>query len=419
MKPNLYLITTDFPFGKGETSFVLPELPYLAEKFNVTIISNSLNKEQTTVLDDEVKVIHYNRKATLIQKIIDSICYLGSPAAYQEIIDIFRQKEKIVGRLFESILFFEEARRFRRFLSNNHVLDDREPAIVYCYWYTYYCLTMTEYCNKHSNIKVITRAHRYDLYDEGSRFGRQPFKNQMNRHLQAIVFIAEHGREYYIEKYGKPFAAEQYQLFRLGVKPQGERIMINNKEDEFLLTSCSVVIPRKRVELIVDALTQIAEFKIRWVHFGDGDDLEKLCRYANEKLSNMSNICCDFKGYVEPEQIMKFYEENYVDAFITTSASEGCPVSVQEAMAYGIPIIGTAVAEIPYMIKGNGILLSENPSATEVGDAIKNIYHRTPLELTAMREQSFCLWRDNFNLEKNATDFANFLMEIYKHERNE
>lgn len=57
MKPNLFLITTDFPYGRGEASFILPELPYWVEKFNLTIISNSLDNEQTVHSGNDIKVI--------------------------------------------------------------------------------------------------------------------------------------------------------------------------------------------------------------------------------------------------------------------------------------------------------------------------------------------------------------------------
>ncbi len=409
MKPILYLITTDFPFGKGEDSFILPELPFLTEKFDVIVISNSLSKEQTAILDENVKVIHYTRKASLLQKLWDSICYLGSSAAYKEIFDILRSGEKIAGRLLESVLFFEEARRFRRFLLSNHIIDETRSGIIYCYWFTYYGLTAAEYGRKHSNIKVITRAHRYDLYDEGSQFGRQPFKKQMNKLFDSIVFIAEHGRQYYISKYGEPDKKGQYQLFRLGVKPTGSRPVIKKEKESFLLVSCAMVLPRKRVDMIVDALAEITDLPIKWVHFGDGGDYEKLCEYAHEKLDSMKNINYEFRGYVTSEQVMRFYSENYVDAFITTTASEGCPVSVQEAMAYGIPIIGTSVAEISYMIDDNGILLSENPTINEISEAIRDIYIRDAASIKAAREKSYLLWKSNFNIDKNAVKFVSFL----------
>lgn len=70
---------------------------------------------------------------------------------------------------------------------------------------------------------------------------------------------------------------------------------------------------------------------------------------------------------------MDFYEDNFVSCFITTTSTEGNPVSIQEVLSFGIPIIGTDVSDIPLMIHGNGVLMSSNPKAEEVTEAIKKI----------------------------------------------
>ena len=142
MKKKLYLITSDFPYGNGENSFLIPELPYLKEKFDITIISNSLSKEQTYWPKDNIRVVHYERKASFLEKIWDSICYFGSKDAYLEIGDILRSRKNFFRCFLESVLFFEEARRFERFLKKNSIIDVSEPAVIYTYWFTYYCYTM-------------------------------------------------------------------------------------------------------------------------------------------------------------------------------------------------------------------------------------------------------------------------------------
>lgn len=412
MKGKLYLITSDFPYGRGEASFIMPELPYLKDKFDITIISNSLKHEQTVFLDEDIKVVHYDRKASLAWKLLDSVCYLGSKDAYCEVREIIQSRKKIIRRLLDSVLFFEEARRFERFLKKNQIIDYKEPAIIYNYWFTYYCLTVIRMFGKNPNIKIVTRAHRYDLYDEGYLGGRQPFKRQMDGKIDNIVFIAEHGRQYYLDKYCTEVKADKYRLFRLGVTPLEKGTNnLQRKSNVFLLVSCSAIILRKRVKLIIDALANIIDFNIKWIHFGDGVEFEKMVEYAKVKLDNRSNIFYEFMGDVDTEQIMKFYSENFVNAFITTTESEGCPVSVQEAMAYGIPIIGTDIAEIPYMIKGNGILLSSDPDAKEVSDAIHFIAELSEEEISLMRENSYQLWKRNFDGEVNAKKFTEFLSE--------
>lgn len=409
MKKKLYFITSDFPYGKGETSFIMPELPFLKDKFDITIISHSLQWEQTVNLDEDIKVIHYDRRVSLLWKLWDSICFFGNKDAYLELWDIICSRKAVIKRFLDSILFFEEARRFKRFLQKNKIIDCNEPAIIYSYWFTYYCLTMTWLFAEKPHIKIVTRAHRYDLYEEGYLGQRQPFKIQMNQKVDEIIFIAEHGRKYYTNKYYAGVRQEKHQLFRLGVAPVGVPELRKKTNDEFVLVSCAMVVPRKRVELIVEALGQITDFQVRWIHFGDGENFEKLCIYAKQLLGTMDNITYELKGYVVADQILQFYSKNYVDAFITTTESEGCPVSVQEAMAYGIPIIGTKIAEIPYMINGNGVLLSENPSVEEVVKGIKGIYGLSMQEINVMREKSYQLWKENFNLEVNAGKFVGFL----------
>ncbi len=108
MKSKLYLITTDFPYGHGENSFLLPELPYLTQRFDVTIISHSLSMEQTAELGAEIRVVHYNRKASVLQKLWDSVCFFACRDACVELWDIIRSGKKIGKRLFESLLFLRK-----------------------------------------------------------------------------------------------------------------------------------------------------------------------------------------------------------------------------------------------------------------------------------------------------------------------
>lgn len=413
MKKKLYLITNDFPYGQGEASFIMPELPFLTDAFDVTIISNSLSAEQTVELGNSIHIVHYDRKATAIQKLWDSICYFFSRDSYLELNDILKSSKNIWRGIFESILFFEEARRLERFLKKNSIIDKEEEAVIYCYWFTYYCLSMAHLYGDNPKIKLITRTHRFDLYNEGYCGGRQPFKRQMDQKCDNIIFIAEHGRQFYWKQYNIKENYNKYRLYRLGVTPINEQRVTRRKEGTpFLLVSCAIVITRKRVEMIVDVLAEISDIDIKWVHFGDGADFEGLKEKCKKRLDAKSNIAYDLRGYVKSEDIMRFYGDNYVDAFITTTASEGCPVSVQEAMAYGIPIIGTAVAEIPFMIDGNGILLSENPSIEETVSAIRKIAHMGETEINAMRNKSLFLWEKEFNGKANAAKFVDFLDKL-------
>jgi glycosyltransferase involved in cell wall biosynthesis len=67
-------------------------------------------------------------------------------------------------------------------------------------------------------------------------------------------------------------------------------------------------------------------------------------------------------GQCKNEEILRFYENNHVDLFISLSESEGLPVSMMEAQSYGIPILASNVGGISEIVQNEktGILLPVN-----------------------------------------------------------
>lgn len=62
-------------------------------------------------------------------------------------------------------------------------------------------------------------------------------------------------------------------------------------------------------------------------------------------------------GVNDPQQIHRIYQQSHVLLF--TSSSEGFPLVIMEAMAYGCVVLATPVGDIPYHIHGNnGYLFS-------------------------------------------------------------
>ena len=185
----------------------------------------------------------------------------------------------------------------------------------------------------------------------------------------------------------------------------------NGEKSYYQIVSCANIIPLKRLDLIVKSLALINDVKIKWVHFGMGSRFDELESLAFKLLAQKSNITYELRGYVPVEDIIQFYRDNCVDCFITTSSTEGCPVSVQEAMSFGIPIIGTSVGEMPNMITENGVLLSENPLPEEIKNAICKICSSDIENTIMMRKCSRQLWECKYDAQKNT---KNFLKELEK-----
>ena len=65
----------------------------------------------------------------------------------------------------------------------------------------------------------------------------------------------------------------------------------------------------------------------------------------------------EFIGWVSDEKKIQYL--NKADAFILPSYNEGLPISILEAMTYGLPIVSTKVGGIPEVLKDgiNGFLI--------------------------------------------------------------
>jgi glycosyltransferase involved in cell wall biosynthesis len=168
--------------------------------------------------------------------------------------------------------------------------------------------------------------------------------------------------------------------------------------------SCSNVIPLKRVDLIVRALSEIKDHKINWVHFGDGPQLTEAQQLAHEILHK--NITFDFKGRVSNKEVLSWYAENNPSLFINVSTTEGIPVSIMEAMSFGIPVIATDVGGTSEIVNdGNGMLLPKNPEISLISNIILQFYNLNDETKIKLKREVYTSWANNFDAEKNYNDF--------------
>lgn len=421
---HLFLITESFPFGRGEKTFIMPELEQLKKEFHVTIISSASKEEANSLIyftpcGTDVDVIHYDKENIRGMKVVKyAFSMMFSKYGRKELWDIFVLKDKIFSRIKKALFFWGESERFRKWLNRNKIINQNERVLMYSYWYDYHVLGMLVNREKKRNksVKILTRAHGCDLYDERvEKAYRQPFKKIMDEKIDRVIFASEYGYRYYIKRLQK-IPSLKYHVSKIGA-PAAESYIdcSKRKTDRMCIVSCSNVIPLKRINLLIKGFSLIDDILIDWIHFGTGKELEKIEEYAKLKLGK--NITCNFAGYVSRKSLYKYYSENYVHCFITVSESEGgCPVSIQEAMAFGIPIIGTAVGGISEMIQGNGILLSQNPTPEQVSEAIRDIWNLDDTLTNQMREKSCSIWNREYVDQDNAKRFAEYLTQWMENE---
>lgn len=412
-KPHMYLITQEFPYGRLEDSFVEQEYSYLCQKFHISVIAAEVVPTEELLSEETVKEKGIEAhiiptRQNIAEKLLSLLCFLLKRDCYIELISIVKSKEKIFERIYRAMMFGVAAETFYRRLKKSIHLAKDARALFYFYWWDYKCLGLTMRKRRYPHIKIIVRTHGFDLYDERELYGRQYFKPQMDRELERIIFVAQYGKQYYLNKYKKN-DSRKYPVHYLGVHdPKAD--LNEGKGGVFHIVSCSNAIPLKRIELIIEGLSRIREIEIQWVHMGDGSELERLKNMAREKLGE--NIKYKFPGRILNSDVINYYRENNVNCFITTTSTEGNPVSIQEALSFGIPIIATRVSDIPRMIDKNGILLSENPTGDEVAEAIRIIAAMDGVEYINLRKNSYRIYCRDYNVETNHHRLIDDLSQI-------
>ena len=109
--------------------------------------------------------------------------------------------------------------------------------------------------------------------------------------------------------------------------------------------------PRKGVFDILRALTKYRDEladKIE-LRIGGNRNEEKLRQMIKEEQLEQLVV---FEGWVGGEKKLNLL--NWADVFILPSFNEGLPISILEAMSYGLPIIATPVGGIPEVVE-NGV----------------------------------------------------------------
>jgi glycosyltransferase involved in cell wall biosynthesis len=280
-------------------------------------------------------------------------------------------------------------------------LIDDENAVLYSYWCDDSALALALIAEKRKKLKTVCRVHGWDVYFEVHPIHYLPFRHYIAKQLDCIYPISQKGKDYIEYKWKAPNGSNII-VSRLGVITQAKII----PSDTFTVVSCSNLIPLKRVELIIKALARIHQ-PMRWVHFGDGNEKVHLIDLARKLRSN---IDWEFKGRVSNAEVLAWYKENNPSLFMNVSSSEGIPVSIMEAMSFGIPVIATDVGGTSEIVNNeNGLLLSPNPSEEEICNAITSFVgdsERMNLKSIVAHQT----WQKKYNSDVNYSSFVEHLL---------
>lgn len=401
----LLVITSMFPYGFKEP-FLENEIKYITGFDKIVFFSSRAEGRLRIKLPPKIECHYINAFDDNYKKRI--IRLLFSKHFWNEIITLLKTRRfcyynvKLLQKYYLLALnTFEHASKI---ILDKYDSFRNDEVTIYSYWLVDHALTNILLSNRFKAIKSVSRAHRYDLYEYGERGGYIPFRSYIVKNLDTIYAISQDGLKYL----KKTCNQDNIELSRLGVENNGINPPSGNL---FTIVSCSWCRPVKRVELIIDALAMISEFNIEWHHFGDGELYEKIKVIAQKKLP--ANVNAVFHGETSNQQILDFYKQNHIDAFINVSLSEGVPVSIMEAISFGIPAIATDVGGTNEVVYDgvNGFLLNSNFRIEELACIIRQLKKMTEVETTNIRKEARRIWESMYNAKNNYESFYKRIMQ--------
>ncbi|MFU0790279.1 glycosyltransferase [Virgibacillus proomii] len=416
MEKCLILLTNYYPFHKGE-EYLESEINYLSKKFyKILIISTMVNKNmsQTRNVPENVDVLPIGVDHSVFGKV---------NMVRSQYKKIYRNKEKmkmikqdtngnILHKLYcyyfecRAMYIYSELKdKLRKYNFNNY-----DSIIIYSYWLyitARVALELKDDYFRERSVHTISRAHRYDLYEDVAPLNYLPEREFLLNGLDAIYPCSNDGVYEINKKY--PNFKGKIKVGRLGTVSPG--VMSRTKDDKLYIVSCSVVRKVKRLDLLIESLTKLESKNIPylWTHIGGGPEFKKIKKLAQKKLSR-KNV--DFKGFLKNQDVLNWYKNNYATVFVNISSSEGVPVAIMEAISMGLPVIATDVGGTREIVENtkNGYLLSKNCNADDIANCLLTFHSIDKGSYIQMCEDAINIWRERCDADYLYDKFSSFLI---------
>lgn len=222
-------------------------------------------------------------------------------------------------------------------------------------------------CGKRAGVKtVIYTAHGFHFFKGASIVNwlvYYPIERVMAHFTDALLTMNKEdykrAKRFHLRKNGKV-----YYIPGVGMDLQDfENVEVNEKElreslgltkEDFVLIDSGDLVARKNYEMAIRSVAACKDEKIHLLICGQGPEMEKLKKLAH-KLGIENQI--HFLGFrTDMKQLLKI-----ADAFLFTTLQEGLPRSLMEAMASGLPVVGTKIrGNVDLIDKDGGCLVRVN-----------------------------------------------------------
>lgn len=420
MAKSMIFFSMHYPFHFTDI-YLDEEINYLANNFDkVIIISSNTHSTAQRPVPKNATLHRFNAFAPSSKYKI--ILNVFNPFFWKEI-SLLKKKYQYKINLTlikELLLNLDRINKIQTYLSkiwNEYELDQHE-VLIYNYWFlesASACAFFKKTTNK--KFKLISRAHSQEIYFFRNYYGYQPYKYLTFNICDHLYFISENGLNYFSTAH-KLSTIEQNKLSinRIGVDCNNQ--FIPSREDNKLkIISIAWLHKLKRIELIVDAIAQINEVEIEWIHLGSSIDkpyTNMLMQHIEKKLNTKKNISYKFFGETDKEKLKEVFQQKQFDLIINVSETEGIPVSMMEAASFSVPLFGTNVGGVAEIIddQKNGFLLDSNPTSNDIASIILNYHAKSVSQKNEFRKNAYDTWNNKYNVLKNRVELYENILKL-------
>jgi len=182
------------------------------------------------------------------------------------------------------------------------------------------------------------------------------------------------------------------------VQPGTDRVAARVRENagEVVLLAVGAVIPRKGYDVLVAALARLADLPWRLVIAGDGGRNPETFRRLEADIAALGLADrITLLGAVSSEQLAALYQR--CDLFVLPSRFEGYGMVFAEAIAHGLPVVGTTAGAIPQTVPAAAGVLVPPDDVEALAAALRRLIE-DPAErerlAAAGRAARFPSWRE-------------------------
>ena len=397
----LVVFTSHYPYGNGEP-FIEEEIKIAESCFNEILIVTYAkhNEASTRYIPDNAKIIHLRKDSEKTGKFFELLVLLKNlfrVMTWREIGSGIKERgiNKVIT-IIRNILLFERHIDSIKKKEELWMESGSAQTVFYSYWLNSAAVYLSQ--NEKLNGIRICRTHGGDCF-----FDREyvPWRKDVIENLDMIFSISDGGKNDIMLHYGR-FVKDidkKIAVARLGVNIPESNHHASRFDKEDIIVTCSNIIPLKRLDLLIQALAdQSIKHYIRWVHFGDGPLSDQISSLANRCLGRSEYVTYEFKGRKSKNEIMDYYRKSNVALFINCSDDEGIPVSIMEAMSYGIPAVARDVGSNRELVNDTcGALLPSKITSEELAICIEQLldenaeaYHQKSIAAAQMVRKHYC-----------------------------